>query len=218
LKKENQGRFIVFEGIDGSGNSTQIQQVARQLAADGYLVTTTCEPTDGPVGSLIRKILAGTVDMDQQTLAMLFAADRSDHLVNPETGICRARDQGRIVLCDRYYFSSYAYHARYMDMAWVIQMNGCNAGILRPDLTVFIDVDPEICLARIRARQTRLEMYEKIDILKQVRAHYFTAFDRLSDQEKVVIIDGNNAPDQVEKHILNRIRGILETKVNDEYQ
>ena len=209
LRQENKGRFIVFEGIDGSGKSTQIQKIHVQLEKKKVPVTSTFEPTDGPIGSLIRQMLAGEVEVDQRTIASLFAADRTDHLVNREKGVKALVDQGRVVLCDRYYFSSYAYHSLYMKMDWVIHANALNVEILRPDATIFIDVDPEICLKRILANRDSLDMYEKIDILKQVRDNYLKAFERLGDQENVIIIDGNNTQALVGENIWKQIQRLL---------
>lgn len=203
--KQDKGRFIVFEGIDGSGKSTQIKNISKQLETQGLKIYTTFEPTDGPVGSLIRQMLSGEIATDQRTIASLFAADRTDHLTNQKNGIKQKVDQGGIVLCDRYYFSSYAYHAQYIDMEWVIHTNSLNAEILKPDLTIFIDVDPEICFKRIKLSRTDFEMYEQIDIMKNVRINYFKAFDRLKDSEKIAVVDGNTTPEKVEDSILNEI-------------
>lgn len=203
--KQDKGRFIVFEGIDGSGKSTQIQNISKRLKAETLKVYTTFEPTDGPVGSLIRKMLSGEIATDQRTIASLFAADRTDHLTNQKNGIKQKVDQGEIVLCDRYYFSSYAYHAQYIDMEWVIHANSLNTEILKPDLTIFIDADPEICFKRIKLSRTDFEMYEQIDVMKNVRINYFKAFDRLKDSEKIAVVDGNRSSKRVEDAILNEI-------------
>ncbi|WP_457554143.1 dTMP kinase [Desulfobacula sp.] len=203
--------MIVFEGIDGSGKSTQIKRISRRLEISGYKVYPTFEPTDGPIGSLIRQMLSGKVATDQRTIASLFAADRTDHLVNKENGIRHKVDKGQIVLCDRYYFSSYAYHAQYIDMKWVIHANSLNADILRPDVTIFIDVDPDICFERIKSNRSNFDMYEKIDIMKKVRANYFKAFDTLKDLEKVVIINGNSSMEKVEDAISKEIKKIFST-------
>lgn len=197
MTQEGQGRFIVMEGIDGSGKSTQIKYLCQALANAGIEAVSTFEPTDGPIGSLIRKMLSGSLPVDQRTIASLFAADRTDHLVNPNTGIRPLVDQGKVVVCDRYYFSSYAYHAQHMDMDWVIQANSLNADILTPTATLFIDVDPDRCLERIQARGGSLEIYEKIDIMKAVRANYFKAFEKLKGRETVIVIDGSGTPEEV---------------------
>jgi dTMP kinase len=195
------GRFVVFEGLDGSGKTTQMARIQKRLTRMGINAVVTCEPTDGPVGVLIRQMLAGRIVTDPRTLAALFAADRTDHLVTPDTGVTALMEKGRTVLCDRYYFSSYAYHAKDMDLEWVITLNAVNAQILKPDLTLFIDVAPNTCLERIRAGRTHLDLFEKIDILTRVRDNYFAAFERLKDQETVKVVDGNASEDEVEQAI-----------------
>lgn len=203
------GRFLVFEGLDGSGKTTQMARLQKRLTRMGIDAVATCEPTDGPVGTLIRQILEGRIAMDPRTLAALFAADRTDHLVTPDTGVKAVMEKGRIVLCDRYYFSSYAYHAKDMDLEWVITLNAVNAQILKPDLTLFIDVAPNTCLERIRAGRTHLDLFEKIDILTRVRDNYFAAFERLKDQETMKVVDGNASEDEVEQAIWHQISHML---------
>ena len=212
MVNKTKGKFIVFEGIDGSGKSTQIKKISKRLKTFDYKVHSTFEPTDGPIGSLIRQMLSGKLVTDQRTIASLFAADRTDHLVNKENGIRLKVDQGEIVLCDRYYFSSYAYHAQHMDMEWVIHANSLNAEILRPDVTIFIDVDPKVCFERIKNSRTNFEMYEKIDIMKKVRANYFKAFDALKGLETIAIVDGNDSMETVEDEILKEVKKILKLK------
>lgn len=203
------GRFLVFEGLDGSGKTTQMARLQQRLAGMGVPVDTTCEPTDGPVGGLIRQILEGRKSIDPRTLAALFAADRTDHLVTPETGVAALVKKGRTVLCDRYYFSSYAYHARDMDLDWVITLNTVNAQILKPDLTLFIDVAPTTCLERIRAGRKHLDLFEKIDILTQVRDNYFTAFERLKGQETVKVVDGDASEEEVEQAVWHHVSQMI---------
>jgi dTMP kinase len=224
----NKGKFIVFEGLDGSGKSTQIQMLSKRLQdlGVGLKVYTTAEPTEGPIGTLIRQMLSGKMQTDQRALACLFAADRTDHLVNKSYGIKNKVDSGELVLCDRYYFSSYAYHAGAyhagtyhadahhtatyhagdMDMEWLITLNLPNAEIMRPDLTIFIDVSPEKCFDRIKAGRWNVEIFEHLDILKQVRENYFKAFDILKNKEKVIIIDGNDDVNTLGDKILQVIQ------------
>ena len=201
----HKGTFIVFEGIDGSGKSTQIKRLAKQLNINNQNVYQTFEPTDGSVGTMVRNMLKGKLEVDQRTIALLFAADRTDHLVNKKTGLLNKIKTGQIVLCDRYYFSSYAYHSQYVDMDWAIGINSINADILKPDLNIFIDVDPEVCFKRLEKRQNDFELYEKIEVLKEVRELYFKAFDKLEKNEHIVIVDGNADENTVGKRIFKEV-------------
>jgi dTMP kinase len=203
---DKKGNFIVFEGIDGSGKSTQIKRLAEKLKNKNRDVYQTFEPSDGSVGTMVRQMLKGELEVDQRTIALLFAADRTDHLINKKNGILSKIQNGQTVLCDRYYFSSYAYHSQHVDMDWVIRINSINADILKPDLHIFIDVDPENCFKRLEKRQNSFELYEKIEVLQKVRELYFKIFDRLAKSEHVVIIDGNGDEDMVEKRIIKEVR------------
>ena len=204
----NKGKFIVFEGIDGAGKSTQIKRLSLYLKNANQDVHATAEPSNGYMGKIIRQILSGSFKTDKAILPFLFAADRMDHLVNEKNGIKKQIDSGNLVLCDRYYFSSYAYHALDMDMNWVIQLNLPNSKILKPDLTIFIDVKPEKCFDRIKNNRRDIELFEQPHILKQVRKNYFKAFDILKDKEKVIIIDGNDDVENVGKKILQAIKEV----------
>ncbi|GAA4469889.1 dTMP kinase [Nemorincola caseinilytica] len=193
----NRPLFITIEGTDGSGKSTQARLLAERLAAAGHKVHTTFEPTGGHIGRLLRSILRGELKADQKAIAALFLADRLDHIQNENDGLLKMLADGYTVICDRYYFSSYAYHSVYVDMDWVIECNRMCAGMLRPDMTIFIDVPPEACMQRIVANREVPELYETTDILRKVRDNYLAAFTRLGNEEKVTIIDGNRAIDAV---------------------
>lgn len=183
--------FIALEGIDGSGKSTQIKLLAERLTRAGHKVYVTCEPTPGPIGSLARSILKGTVKADNRTIAGLFMADRLDHLTNEENGLVKKMVEGYTVISDRYYLSSYAYHGTHMDMKWVIEINRMAAEILKPDINVFIDVTPEVAMERINANRETKELYETLDNLRNVRQKYMEAFELLKDKENIFIVDGN---------------------------
>lgn len=105
------GIFIAFEGIDGSGKSTQIQFLMKKIEEKSIRCYQTCEPSSGPIGSLTRQILTGRIKTDNRVIAAMFAADRLDHLLNPIDGIVSKIEEGIHVISDRYYFSSYAYHS-----------------------------------------------------------------------------------------------------------
>src|SRR6266487_2221386 len=168
--------FIALEGIDGSGKSTQMKLLSEKLTGIGHKVYTTFEPTDGPIGSIIRNILKGRIKADNRTIAGLFAADRLDHLLNDVNGIIKKLSEGYTVITDRYYFSSYAYHGTHMNMNWVIDTNAMSAEILRPDINIFIDVPPDICMRRLSDNRTMMELYETLENLHNVREKYLESF------------------------------------------
>lgn len=184
------GRFIAFEGIDGSGKSTQIQLLAQKLRRKEITCYTTMEPTDSPIGCLIQQVMTGRIQMDNRVTAQLFAADRLDHLLNGVNGLKEKVDNGTYVLVDRYYFSSYAYQCVDMPMEQVIAMNEQSSDILRPDVNIFIDIDADTAMERILKNRCQTELYEKRDRLAKTREGYLEAFERLKDREKVVMIDG----------------------------
>jgi dTMP kinase len=202
-------RFIAFEGIDGSGKSTQAKRLAEYLENAGTKVHLTFEPSNGPVGTMIRTIMKGGEHADDRTIAGLFVADRLDHILNEKTGMLKQLKDGFTVVTDRYYFSSYAYHGTHMDMQWVINANAMSASILKPDITIFIDVSPKVSMQRVVQNREGVELYESIENLTQVRAKYFEAFDKLEDSEYVVIIDGNRSQDEVFEDILSVLNGLI---------
>jgi dTMP kinase len=207
--KMSKNAFIALEGIDGSGKSTQTKLLCQRLAAAGYKEYATFEPTDGPIGSMIRNIMKGNMKADDRTIAGLFVADRLDHLLNEENGIVKKLAEGYTVITDRYYFSSYAYHGTHMDMDWVIQANAMSARILRPDLNIFIDVSPETSMQRLSKRNNQIELYETLDNLKKVREKYMEAFDKLKAAENICIIDGNRSFEDIAADIWKVTQKIL---------
>ena len=195
------GKFIALEGIDGSGKSTQIGRLVRRLTERGVSCHATREPTGRPVGALIRQALTGQIPLDPRVIAALYAADRIDHLVNGEDGLLALVERGITVVTDRYYFSSYAYHSVDMDMDWVIGANSVSAGLLRPTLTVFLDVPVDQAMERIRQGRDHEELFEKEDRLRQTRTLYFQAFERLKETEAVAVVDGTGPEAEVEERI-----------------
>jgi dTMP kinase len=204
--------FIALEGIDGSGKSSQARLLADKLIVAGHNAYRTFEPTNNFVGAIIRKILKGEMKADNRTIAGLFLADRLDHLLNDEYGIMKKLSEGCTVVSDRYYFSSYAYHGTHMDMDWVIDANKMCARILRPDLNIFIDVPPEVSMQRISANREEIELYETLDNLRNVRAKYLEAFDKLKEEEHVVIIDGNRSIEEIASDIWDNIVNHLQAQ------
>ena len=197
----DRGKFIVFEGIDGSGKSTQIKRLAKNLEARRIKCKQTLEPTFGMVGEILHDILSGKRVADPKVTASLFVADRLDHILNDEDGVLKSLNEGKTVICDRYYFSSYAYQSVEVPRDWVVAANRLAAEILRPDATIFIDISAEVAMDRISKNREETELYENLERLARVREGYFSAFELLKAEEKIFVVDGNRSIDEIEKEI-----------------
>jgi len=208
-RETGRGFFFAFEGIDGSGKTTQLERLRQRLAAEGFRCLVTREPTEGPVGSLLRQILTGRTAADYRVIASLFTVDRIDHLVNDTDGILKRVREGVTVLTDRYYFSSYAYQGGEMGLDWVIDANSVSAGLLRPDLTVFLDVPAERAMERIQKNRYTQELFEKEERLREVRQKYLEAFGKLRDQERVAVIDADAGEDAVADRVWEAVSPLL---------
>ncbi len=196
------GAFVVLEGIDGAGTTTQAARLESWLRAAGRRVLRTREPSDGPIGVLIRQILRGRIvqnaaaggvsePVSGATVALLFAADRLDHLAND---IAPALAAGIHVVSDRYVHSSLAYQALDVPADWV---RALNARAQLPDLTIFLSVRPAVALERIRVgRAARPERFEERALLERVDRHYRACLGTLGG-ERVVEVDGEAPPDAV---------------------
>jgi dTMP kinase len=199
--------FIAFEGIDGSGKSTQVKLLKAKLEQAGLKVYTTCEPTDGPIGKMIRDIFSHKMEADHRVIAGLFVADRLDHLLNTSNGILKKLDEGYTVITDRYYLSSYAYQATHMSLDWVIGANSLSAGLLRPDLNIYIDITAEVSIERIKRGRTSIELYETLENLQNVRNKYFEVMEKVETDEKIVKINGDTSPENIANEIWNELTG-----------
>ena len=197
------GKFIVFEGIDGSGKSTQLKMLAEALRENGIKCVETLEPTYGTVGTVLHDILSGKTKADPKVTAALFVADRLDHLTNAENGVIKMLEEGTTVICDRYYFSSYAYQSVEVPPEWVIGANKLAAETLRPDCTLFIDISPKVAMERISNNRETTELYETEERLIAVRDGYFKAFERMKNEEKIKIFDGDKPVAEIAEEIKN---------------
>lgn len=201
-------KFIVFEGIDGSGKTTQIQLLNKAFNEKNIPVHITKEPTDDPMGKQLRKYLGGVEKTDLRAVAALFAADRLHH-ITAEDGILDNLSKGRVVLCDRYYLSSYAYQSVDCPLDWIMALNREAANIARPDLHIFLDVPAEQSMNRVENRG-ETEIFEKLDRQQQIRRNFFELFEMLGDKENVLIIDGTRAPEVIAGEIAEKVFSILE--------
>jgi dTMP kinase len=198
--------FIAFEGIDGSGKSTQMNLLAHRLADQGHALHLTCEPTFHPIGTLIRQAFTGDHPLDDRVIAGLFVADRLQHILDEEQGILRRLEEGFTVLTDRYYLSSYAYQGAHMPLEWVIEANALAARLCRPDLHVFIELAPEEALDRIRQRSPATQLYETLSTLTRVRDTYYRAMELIRDEETIVRVDGSKTLEAIAEEVWSAVQ------------
>ncbi len=206
------GLFITIEGLDGAGTTTQARLLADRLEEEGYPVHLTKEPSEGPVGSLIslvlkRRLVAPRVGrpfdpFPDEQLALLFAADRIDHL---QAEILPKLHEGLVVISDRYLLSSYAYQSLGCDLGWLREINSHAA---LPDLTFLVDVPAPVCLRRIESERWQTELFEGLDKLSVVRKNYLRlAASRFGESMNVVVVDGERDVAAVQRDVWNRFRG-----------
>ncbi len=201
-------KFIVFEGLDGTGKSTQIRLLANALAAKGERVFLDAEPSSLPTGVFLRRLLAGEFESSPWASAALFLADRINQNVHSENGIIKHLDAGDTVILDRYYYSTFAYQGCETDMRWAMDMHfGCPE-IRRPDLVLFLTMAPEKCLARIRANRAdrALEIYETEERLAAVSRQFGAVFKALGPEEHVAEINADGTVEEVHARILAAVR------------
>ncbi|MBU0546639.1 MAG: dTMP kinase [Patescibacteria group bacterium] len=198
-KNTYSGKFIVFEGLDGSGQSTQSNLLRKFLLEKGNNVVLTKEPTfNSQAGKKIRQILDKKEKIFPQKLQELFAEDRKEHLENI---VIPALQKGEVVISDRYYFSSFAYGmSDGLDIDWLIETNN---NFLLPDITFLLKVSPDVCLERIQGRGSERTLFEEKKKLEKVWNFYAGLPKRF---ENMFIIDGQKSIEEVfesVKKILN---------------
>lgn len=196
--------FLVVEGLDGSGGTTQAARLAAWLRSQGRPVVETAEPSGGPIGRFIRNTLGDPArEVSDAALSWLFAADRHDHLA----GVVQpALDAGSDVVSDRYLLSSLAYQGATVGLTRVAELN---AGFRAPDLTLFLELDPEVSLARVTARGAPRERFEALDALRAVRLAYDAALELvLGRGERVARIDASGTPDQVADAVIAAVTAV----------
>jgi len=194
-------RLIVLEGLDGAGTTTQARRLVRHLGDRGLAAHLTREPSDGPIGRLIREMLTGNHAIPEQpigqsTFGLLFAADRLDHLqreVEPQLAA------GITVISDRWYHSSLAYQGTGADRDWIATIN---ARARRPDLTIFLQVSPEVAARRRVAAGRVQELFEDLQMQQDVETGYRATIAELTALgERIEILDGELPPDAVFQQI-----------------
>lgn len=218
------GAFIVLEGIDGAGTTTQANALRDHLRRAGRKAFFTHEPSDGPVGMLIRLALQGRLvggayqlhepgddapgadaRFDATALALLFAADRADHLA---TQVTPNLDAGRIVVCDRYLLSTLAYQGATCDERWLLEIN---RPAITPDLTLFLDLPPTEADARMRGSRWKKDLFETPEQQESIRSRYLRLIGRddLPQLGPVVTVDSSRPPAAVTAEIVRHVDAFL---------
>ncbi len=204
------GLLIVLEGLDGAGTTTQVERLAAALKAEGHSVLTTREPSDGPVGVLIRQALTGRVvlpggagPLAPETLALLYAADRTDHL---RARVLPALEAGQVVLSDRSVLSSLAYQGASLPMEWV---EAINSHAIPADLTLFVQVSIEVAARRRAIRGGPEELFDAEEKQRRISQQYEAAIALRGAREHVVRIDGDASVEAVTAACLARVRELL---------
>ncbi len=203
--------FVVLEGIDGSGTTTQVAKLADRLRREGVNVRATREPSDGPVGTMIRQVLTGRIVVPGgrapgwATMALLFAADRLDHV---ESEIEPMLASGGVVISDRYDASSLAYQSvtSGTDASGALQwIRNINRHARRPDLTIVLDVSPSLGAVRRETRGEAAQLYEQNEV-QQALATFYRDLQKHQPEDNVVVVDGSRSIDEVQELVYAAVK------------
>ena len=190
-----QGKFIVFEGLDGSGLSTQAKLLKEYLENRGIKTVLTKEPTkNSSIASKIHQALSHQIEIDSLQLQKLFAQDRREHLENL---IIPSLKEGKFVISDRYFFSSFAFGSeKEEDLEKIIELN---KDFLMPDLVLLLKVRPKVCIERIKKRGEEIKLFEKEEKLEKVWKNYQKLVDIF---DVIKVIDGEQEIDKVQREVV----------------
>jgi dTMP kinase len=203
------GKFIVFEGIDGAGKTTQLKLLAKRLEADGKKVHVTAEPTDMPSGRALREALGGAVKKSEWEMALMFVSDRIEHNRNLENGIRKKLEDGYTVICDRYYYSTLAYQGHSTDYSWVRGMNLDCPEIVRPDICIYLDLLPFQSLERISMGRDSVEIYENEETLGRVRDKFLAVIEDIGKRDNIKWIDAYRTPEEVGEDVYGAVTDLF---------
>jgi len=193
--------FIVFEGIDGAGLSTQASLLCQWLKNKGKVLLTK-EPTQGLIGGLIKAALRKEWKTDQKALQLLFSADRAHHLANE---IVPALNKGFHVVCDRYILSTLSYgHADGIDLEW---LRSLNSKFLKPSITIILDVPPKVSLQRMEKARSKAELFEEEEKLRKIRENYLMLKDEFPN---TFVVDATKQIEEVHEEIKRIVEKFLE--------
>jgi dTMP kinase len=207
--KQKKGLFITLEGVEGSGKTTAVQGIVEYFS-DKYEIYSTREPGGSKIAEDIRKVILNpeNTEMDPITEALLYAAARRQHF---KEKVIPQLKMGKLVICDRFLDSSLAYqgYARKIGIKKVLSVNEFAVGNYMPDLTILLDLDPEIGLQRIRdnnREQNRLDM-EELSFHRKVREGYLFLADKFP--ERFVVVDANVTKEELKKSVIQVVENFL---------
>jgi dTMP kinase len=217
LVQQLTGCFVVIEGLDGAGKTTQARLLVQWAEAQGWRAYLTTEPSRGAIGRLLRRILLNRLhpdadggseaQVDEAILALLFAADRLDHV---RMEVLPHLEAGDLVVSDRYLLSSLAYQGTAVGLDWLLAIN---ARAPAPDLTVLLDAPPEVCAARIAARGGAAERYDRPAMLAQIRQRFLDAAELLCARgQRLVYIDATGTPEEVHRRVREAVELVLRAR------
>lgn len=189
------GKLIVFEGIDGAGSTTQLALFGKYLRKKKIKFVETCEPTDGPIGKLIRKGLRRELKFSWDTLQLMYSADRADHLdklIKPNL------ERGVNVISDRYFYSTFAYGELNLDGKW---LRGLSRKFLPADITFYIDTPADIAISRIKKTRRGKELFEKKKFLENVRKNYLKIVREFGSS--IYLLDGTKPMEQIAEEVVS---------------
>jgi dTMP kinase len=194
------GIFLVIEGLDGSGKTTQAKILAQRLSETYSSIHLTAEPSRGKVGTFIREhYLYDQTRLPTEAEALLFAADRVEHM---QAELKPALGQGKLVICDRYIYSSLAYQGSSgLSLDWIRNINAC---ALQPDFSIFLDVPPEHVLERLHRRKS---VMETLEMQRKVREVYL----KFVEKGELILVDGDKSREVVADELYAKILDQLKT-------
>jgi len=198
---KKRGVFICVEGLDASGKTTQSKLLVRGLRRKRFEAVYTTEPSHGKIGRLIRKhVLLGENRLSVVLEALLFAADRVDHLEREVKPFLQAE---KIVVSDRYVYSSFAYQgAAGLDLKWIEEVN---RSAMKPDLTIYIDIPPDVVLRRLKRKKSIMETMQNQQRVREIYLKLVKAYG-------LRLVDGNKPRAEVAKEILSVVTGFLSAR------